>query len=135
MNREPRRLPGSRKSIPDYNLPCHYQDSRWTFAFWLTEFLRLRGQLIRTGPWSSLINDGVNMQVFLLKNRKVGAGRLQSIRRIYRHSWKNSVSCCALENQVTSKRACAVMTGFFVGSSFVSNHSATKPGRSLCGTE
>jgi len=64
---------------------CYYQDSRWTFAFWLTEFPRLRGQLIRTGPWSSLINDGVNTQVFLLKNRKVGAGRLQSIRRIYRH--------------------------------------------------
>jgi len=60
----------------------HDLNSGWTFAFWLTEFLRLRGQLIRTGPWSSLINDGVNTQGFLLKNRKVGAGRLQSIRRI-----------------------------------------------------
>src|SRR5258708_7501349 len=30
---------------------CHFQDSRGTFAFWLTEFLRLRGRLIRTGPW------------------------------------------------------------------------------------
>src|SRR5258708_7403610 len=92
---------------------CHCQDSRWTFASLLTESLRLRGRLIRTGPWSSLINDGVNTQDFLLKNRKVGAGRLQSIRRIYRHSWKNSGSCCAVENQVTSKRACAVMTGCF----------------------
>src|SRR5260370_22231557 len=80
------------------------------------------------------MNDGANTQVFRQKNRKAGAGRLQSIRRIYRHSWKNGGSCCALENQVTSKRASAAMMGAFVGFSFTLNHSATKPGRSPCGT-
>src|SRR5271154_1169507 len=32
-----------------------------------------------------------------------------------------------------SKRACAAMMGSFVGFSFASNHSATKPRRSSCG--
>src|SRR5260370_4201227 len=80
------------------------------------------------------MNDGANTQVFRQKNRKAGAGRLQSIRRIYRHSWKNGGSCCALENQETSKRAFAAMMGAFFGFSFTLNPSATKPGRSPCGT-
>jgi hypothetical protein len=36
-------------------------------------------------------------------------------------------------NQVKSKYACAAMMGSFVGSSFASNLSATKTGRSSCG--
>ena len=35
----------------------------------------------------------------------------------------------------TLKRVCVVMMGAFVGFSFASNHTGTKPGRSSCGTE
>ena len=69
-------LPGSTKSIPDYNLPMSLSGQSLD--------IRLLVDRIPAFTWSThpdgsvefgRINDGVNTQVFLLKNRKVGAGR------------------------------------------------------------
>src|SRR5579862_2478130 len=116
MNREPRRFPGSRKSIPGYNLPMSLPGQSLD--------IRLVVDRIPAFTWSAhpdgsveFVNQRRREYAGLSAKESQGWGWQAAIHpRICPHYWRNGGHCWLPENQVTSKRACAAMTGSFVGS-------------------